>query len=161
MAEKRPPIKTALVVFGAGTMIQFFSGIRGGIHQDWMRMSLSLFLGVFFIGVIASGLLMFVLRNHLSRLEAHLKTGPFVLSARAGRTEFAVGAFMVISGAANIVLALLAGFRSEWLRLALHLAAFAVITTICGAVLAILSLGSRLSHLEQQIADTGAQSPEP
>jgi len=161
MPESRPPMKVVLIVVGGSAAISLFAGVMAGVHQDWMRMSLFLFGGVLAVFFATLRCLITGLEDRLGCLEARFQVDQSpVLSIRRRRIQAAVGAFMVLSVAAHMSFSALAGFRGEWLRMALHLSACSITAIVCTSIVAMLSLGPRLSHLEQRAADTIVDVPQ-
>ncbi|MEN6424429.1 MAG: hypothetical protein ABFE13_03640 [Phycisphaerales bacterium] len=153
MVENRPTPKIALAVLGAGAMIQLISGVLAGVHDDWMRMSLFLFGGVLtvFFGMMFA--LMIGLQGSFGRLEERFQIARTTVPTIVRRVQMAVGVIAVVSVLAHMSLSIVAGFRSEWLRLALHLAACAITAIVCTGILTTLGIGSRLLRLEQRLSD--------
>jgi hypothetical protein len=160
MAEHRSLLKTAMIVLTANVVIQLLAGVMAGLGEDWMRMSLFLFGAVLSVFFATTGLVMMSLKDRLAQLENRLHIDRTEIPAGTRRIGAGVGIFSVLSVAACMSLSIVAGFRGDWLRQGLYLAACAITVIVCTGILAALGIKTRFSNLEREPADEPASSPQ-
>jgi len=154
MTVERRNLIAAVIVLGANAVIGLYAGILAGFHEDWMRMSLSLFGSVFAVFVGMMAFVVMRLKDRLTRVEERLQIGHKPIPTSVRRTTAAVAIFMVLSGAVHMTLSAIAGFRGDWFRLGIHLTAFAITFIVCTAILAMVGINAHLARLEQLPAGT-------
>ena len=153
MVERRNLI-AAMVVLGVGTVINLYVGVLTGLREDWMRMSLSLFVSVLTVFSVTMGFVVMRLKDHLTRIEDRLQMGRASFPVIIRRIEAGVGIFMVLSIAGHMTLSIIAGFRGNWLQMGVYLTAGAITVIVCTGVLVMIGISTRLARLEQFFAGT-------
>jgi hypothetical protein len=140
-------------VIWANAAIGLYTGILAGLHEDWMRMSLFLSGAVVAVFVGAATFVVIRLRDRLPRVEERLRINRRPIPKKAHWVTTSVGTFMVLSITAHMILSIVAGFREDWFRLGIHLAAYAITLIVCAAILAAMNINMYLARLEPLPAD--------
>ena len=156
MVDRRN-LRITLIVFLAVMVIMLLVGIRAGLRQDWMRMSLFFFstvLAIFSFTMSLVGLKINTRFRHLEKIASEKSdSGRPVTTTPSNHVIFKViGIFMVISVPVLIVLASIAGLHEKWFGLGVHL----LVCAICAVILTVLlmrrTIDIRSKRLEELIS---------
>lgn len=164
MVDRRN-LRITLIVFLAVMVIMLLVGIRAGLRQDWMKMSLFFYctvLTIFFVTMSLVGLKIDTRFRHLEKIISEKSdSGRPVTTTLSNRKVVhnlnhvirkVIGIIMVISVPVLIVLASIAGLHEKWFCLGVHLLVCAISAVISTVLLMRLAIDVRSKRLEELIS---------
>ena len=161
----RGNLRIAMIVLLASTVILLLVGIKAGLRQDWMRMSLFFFgtvLVIFFCTISLLGLQIDTRFRHIEDivLEKSDSVRPVTTTPLNRRVVHnlnqviskVVGIFMVMSVPVLIFLAAIAGLHEKWFGLGVYLLVCSISVIISVVLLMELAIVVRSERLEEIIS---------
>jgi len=117
--------RMTLIMMCLFVSVCFAGGVIQGLHENWMRSALSLFVA----GFMTQGIGLFLLHFALRRLEDRLLRDLDV--SRKSRMAIFLGNVLVLSTAVLMALAVISTIRQDAFGLSIYLAACAIISILC------------------------------
>ncbi len=145
-------LRIAGVVCAVAVSGSLLSGIMHGLRQDWMRMSLFFAGSVLTTFGFVSGIATSKAAARFRKIEDQLQQRELVLAKASPLIAFGFTAFMVITVAVGLCLAIVALFRRDGFGMGLYLTACGLAVVLCWGVSSILATSVQCKRLEMLIS---------
>lgn len=154
MSEKqREMLKVGLIVLGLSMVIMLLAGILAGVQKSWLKMSFLFFTTIHLVFCSMFSVLVVKIDTSFKHLKNLTAQNAYNNHHKKDKITDVIGLISVLLFAVTLSLAIISGFRKEFLKMGLYLITCESISIIFGGAALFLKVHKYTKHLEKLITE--------